>query len=67
MSAQPIRRAAMSERDIVYETGRAWVLRRGATFVVFVAGLTHSVSDSTYADKSLAVARADYLARSAQA
>ncbi len=57
----------MTERDIVYENGRAWVLKRGAVFVVFTAGLTHSTSDSTYTDKSLAVARADYLARKGQA
>lgn len=55
----------MNEHDIVYENGRAWVLKRGAAFVVFVAGVTHSKSDSAYADKSLAIARADYLARRA--
>lgn len=55
----------MRERDIVYENGRAWVLQRRGVFVVFVSGVTHSTSDSTYADKSLAIARADYLARKA--
>lgn len=55
----------MRERDIVYEKGRAWVLQRRGVFVVFVSGVTHSTSDSTYADKSLAIARADYLARKA--
>lgn len=56
------------EADIAYENGRAWVLKdaKGARYTVFLAGVTHSTSDSAYpldADGlSIAKARADYLA-----
>lgn len=51
------------ERDIVHEAGRHWVhADQDGTFTVYTVGITHSTSDSTYADKSLAVARCDYLA-----
>lgn len=58
----------MTERDIVHENGPAWVLddRKHGCYTVFLAGVTHSVSDSAYAHDedglSIAVARADYLA-----
>ena len=57
------------EADIMHENGPAWVYRDKAKqrYTVFVAGPTHSVSDSAYhltADGlSIAKARADYLAR----
>lgn len=58
----------MNEADIIYESGRVWVYRdkRADSYVVFVSGVTHSVSDSAYprtADGlTIATARADYLA-----
>ncbi len=56
---------AYREKNIVHMIGRYWVLRDavGHAFTVMTAGITHSVSDSAYADQSLAVARANYLAR----
>jgi hypothetical protein len=52
------------ERDIVHENGIYWVhADKDGSFTVYKVGITHSVSDSTYADKSLAIARADYLAK----
>jgi len=51
------------ERDIVHENGRYWVLSDRDGFTVMRNGATHAVSDSTYTDKSLAIARADYLAK----
>lgn len=56
------------ESDIAYENGPAWVLRdtKGKCYTVFLAGVTHSTSDSAYpldADGlSIAVARCNYLA-----
>lgn len=58
--------------DIMHESGSAWVLRdhKQDCYTVFVAGITYSTSDSAYAltddGLSLAVARADYLARRGQ-
>lgn len=58
----------MKEQDIVYEAGRAWVYRdkRADRYTVFLAGATHSTSDSSYPRTpdglTLATARADYLA-----
>lgn len=57
------------EADIVHENGRVWVYRdrKHQRYTVFVAGLTHSVSDSAYRmtpdGLSIAVARCDYLSR----
>lgn len=51
------------ERDIVHENGRYWVLADRDGFTVMRNDATHAVSDSTYANKSLAIARADYLAK----
>jgi hypothetical protein len=59
----------MKEQDIEYENGRAWVLRdrKKCQFTVFVSGATHSTSDSSYPltddGRSIAVARADYIAK----
>lgn len=59
----------LKESAIAYENGNAWVYvdhKQGA-YIVYVAGLTHSTSDSAYplnADGlSIAKARADYIAR----
>lgn len=55
--------------DIVYENGKAWVLRekKRDCYTVFIAGSTHSTSDSSYAldddGLSIAKARADYLSQ----
>lgn len=54
------------ESQIVHENGPYWVLRKGNTFIVMKTGATHSVSDSGYSDRSLAIARADYLAKRAR-
>ena len=57
--------AAVKESQIVHEAGRAWVARLSDSYVVFVCGVTHSVSDSFYAKDvdglSIAIARANYL------
>lgn len=53
----------MRESDILHENGHFWVGRTKSDFTVFVVGATHSVSDSTYEDLSVAVARCDYLAK----
>ena len=59
----------MTEADIAYENAPAWVHKDRAAkrYTVYVAGVTHSTSDSAYpltADGlSIAKARADYLAR----
>ena len=61
----------MTERDIIHDTGRAWVYqdRQNARYTVFLSGLTHSTSDSAYPltpdGLSIAKARADYLNRKA--
>lgn len=56
------------EKDIVHEKGRAWVLRQRDCYAVFIAGITHSVSDSFFPldedGLSIAIARANYLGRS---
>jgi hypothetical protein len=49
--------------NIVHENGDYWVLRNKLGYHAMVSGLAHSVSDSSYADASLAVARVDYLAK----
>lgn len=60
---------AYQEKDIVHENGSAWVLRTKTGYKVFVIKGTHSVSDSEYSltpdGLSIAVARADYIARAA--
>lgn len=54
----------MNESDIIHECGVYWVLKERDRYTVFKAGLTHSVSDSSYpgdADGlSLAIARCNY-------
>jgi hypothetical protein len=56
----------MKEKDIAYENGDFWVLQNKLGFHVMVKGITHSVSESSYSDLSLAVARVDYLAKRKQ-
>jgi hypothetical protein len=57
----------MRESDIVHENGDYWVARDRAAYTVYRSGITHSVSDSSYAKNadglSIAIARCDYLAR----
>ena len=53
----------MRERDIEHENGNYWVARQRGVYTVFVAGATHSVGDSAYIDRSVAIARCDYLAK----
>ena len=59
----------MKEKDILHENGKFWVLADNfqgmTTFTVMQNVGTHSVSvdDVTYGDKSLAIARCDYLAK----
>jgi hypothetical protein len=57
----------MRESDIVHENGDYWVAREHAVYTVYKSGVTHSVSDSSYAKDadglSIAIARCDYLAR----
>jgi hypothetical protein len=59
----------MREADIMHENGAYWVGRERNAYVVYRAGITHSVSDSAYERSpdglSIAIARADYLARRA--
>ena len=61
--------AMLKEKDIAHESGNAWVLRdqKKNLYFVFVAGATHSVSDSAYPldddGLNLAIARAEYLGR----
>lgn len=58
----------LKEKEIVYENGPAWVHedKKKPAYVVYLAGITHSTSDSAYHlnedGLSLAKARADYLA-----
>ena len=57
------------ETDIVHEAGRFWVLRNAQhqRYTVLASGSVCSESDSHYAftddGKSIAIARANYLAR----
>lgn len=53
----------MKERDILHENGAFWVLKAGGAFHVMRQGITHSTTESAYADLSLAKARCDYLAK----
>ena len=54
-------------RKILHEAGNYWVSNAATTkspcYQVWRAGPTHSIVDSAYGDLSLAIARADYLAR----
>lgn len=60
---------SVREEDIEYERGDFWVHRdrARALYTVYRAGATHSTSDSSYKltpdGRTLAVARANYLAR----
>jgi len=61
----------LRESDIMHESGAFWVCRDRDRYTVLRAGVTHSVSDSAYAKTpdglSLAIARAKYLAKRAEA
>ena len=50
------------EKDIMHENGKFWVLKNKEGFHVMISGITHSVSDSSYSQLDLAIARCDYLA-----
>lgn len=48
--------------NIVFEQGRTWVHKdKDGLFTVYVNGITHATSDSTYATLDLARARAQWL------
>ena len=57
----------MRESDIEYEAGDYWVGRErihgGIAHTVYRNTSTHAVSDSSYLDLSVAIARCNYLAR----
>ena len=53
----------MKEKDIIYENGPYWVLKEKSIYHAMVCGITHSISDSSYDDESLARGRVDYLAK----
>lgn len=57
----------MRESDIMHENGSYWVGRQKGAYVVYHAGITHSISDSAYTPDddglSIAKARCDYLAK----
>jgi hypothetical protein len=57
----------MRETNIIFEAGSFWVGKVSDTFTVYRAGTTHSTPDSSYPltedGRSLAIARAKYLAR----
>ena len=54
----------MKESDILHEAGQYWVARNKAgAYVVYKAGVTHSTADSAYNDRTLAIARCNYLAK----
>jgi hypothetical protein len=49
--------------EIRHENGPYWVAKDARGFHAMVSGLTHAVSDSTYTDESVAIARVNYLAK----
>lgn len=53
----------MKVDDIFYENGYYWVWKDKTVYHVMVAGNVASISESSYNDSSVAVARADYLAK----
>lgn len=57
----------MREKDIIHENGKVWVSDERKYYTVFVAGATHSISESSYTHDadglSIAKARCDYLAQ----
>jgi hypothetical protein len=56
----------LKETDILYQNGKAWILRdtfKGQrAYTVMREKLTHSESDSTYGQYDIALARCNYLA-----
>ncbi len=55
----------MRESDIKHQNGDFWVGLKNGAFIVFKPHGCGSISDSAYANPSLAIARCDYLARHA--
>jgi hypothetical protein len=57
----------MKESDIMHEAGAYWVARQKDSYTVYKNGVTHAVSDSSYAKTpdglSIAIARCNYLAK----
>lgn len=57
----------MRESQIKHENGDIWVCDTRDSYTVYVAGLTHSIPDSSYAHDadglSIAIARCNYLAK----
>lgn len=55
----------MKESDILHEVGSYWVMKHKGAYVVMKNGLTPSTSidDVGYQDLSIAIARANYLAK----
>lgn len=57
----------MRESDILHQNGPYWVGRTRESYTVYREGVTHSTPDSSYQQTpdglSIAIARADYLAR----
>lgn len=57
----------MRETDILHETGPYWVGRTPESYTVYRNGVTHATPESSYAPTpdglSIAIARADYLAK----
>lgn len=55
------------DAGIFHDVGKYWVTNEGTktkpNFHVWENGLTHSIVDSAYHDLSLAIARANYLAK----
>ncbi|MFA5187001.1 MAG: hypothetical protein WC551_11015 [Patescibacteria group bacterium] len=52
----------MKESDILHECNGAYVAKTRDTYTVYVPnGPTHCITDSAYADLSLAVARCEWL------
>ena len=61
--------AKAKDANIVHDTGKYWVYRdrKNHAYTVYIATLTHSIPESSYRldndGLSVAIARADYLAR----
>ena len=54
----------MKELDILHEVGPYWITKTKHGFEIYKNGLTHSTGiGEAYPDLSVAIARANYLAR----
>lgn len=51
----------LKKSNIAYENGDFWVMQLKGVFQVMISGITHSSTDSSYSDFSIAKARCDYL------